>query len=244
MNKPSAQSITIVQLYPHDMNIYGDNGNVLVLKKRLEWRGIHADIVPYNVGDTLPDTVDIIIGGGGQDSGQDAVHADLLSIAPRLRNWAKQGTPMLLVCGLYQLFGHSFTTNEGRVLKGIDVFDATTSGTNERLIGNIITHNESFGTIIGYENHSGQTHLGPDALPFASVIRGAGNNASDGHEGARYKNVIGTYLHGSLLPKNPAIADFLLQAAGANKYGDSFTLSPLDDSIADQARHFATQRPR
>lgn len=116
MNKPSAQSMTIVQLYPHDMNIYGDNGNVLVLKKRLEWRGIHADIVPYNVGDTLPDTVDIIIGGGGQDSGQDAVHTDLLSIAPRLRNWAKQAHPCSSCVGSTNYSATHLQQTKARVL--------------------------------------------------------------------------------------------------------------------------------
>ena len=144
------KTITVLQLYPNDMNIYGDNGNVLVLLRRLEWYGYAPRHIMYNPGDTLPEEVDIVVGGGGQDSGQDAIHADLVAIGPRLKQWADKGVPMLLVCGLYQLFGHSFTTLEGRVLTGIGVLDVTTQGTTERLIGNIVTASKEFGDIIGY----------------------------------------------------------------------------------------------
>ena len=148
-----------------------------------------------------------------------------------------------MVCGLYQLFGHFFKTLNNTLLKGISVLDVETYGTNERLIGNIVTQSEEFGDIVGYENHSGQTFLGEGALPFATVIKGAGNNAKDGHEGARYKNVIGTYLHGSLLPKNPAVADFLIKTAVTKKYGE-FSNDLIDDLFADLARDIAKTRPR
>jgi len=243
-DKPTNHRLTILQLYPRDMNIYGDNGNLLVLKRRLEWYGYEPRVILYNVGDTLPKTApDIIIGGGGQDSGQEKIHADLLAIGPTLKQWAEAGVPMLMVCGLYQLFGHSFTTLDNTQLTGIGILDATTYGTNERLIGNIVTQHPVFGDIIGYENHSGQTFLGEHALPFATVIRGAGNNTKDGHEGAVYKNVIGTYLHGALLPKNPAIADFLIKTAAKRKFGIT---SPdlIDDMFADLAREIARSRPR
>ncbi len=225
------------------MNIYGDHGNLQVIIRRLEWYGYTPEVISYNVGDTLPKSVDIIVGGGGQDSGQEKIHADLLKIGPQLKKWADAGVPMLMVCGLYQLFGHFFKTLNNTLLKGIGVLDVETYGTNERLIGNIVTQSEEFGDIVGYENHSGQTFLGEGALPFATVIKGAGNNAKDGHEGARYKNVIGTYLHGSLLPKNPAVADFLIKTAVTKKYGE-FSNDLIDDLFADLARDIAKTRPR
>jgi CobQ-like glutamine amidotransferase family enzyme len=240
MNK---QPITVLQLYPRDMNIYGDHGNLLVLQRRLQWYGYQPKIVQYNVGDTLPKDVDIVIGGGGQDSGQEKIHADLLKIGPQLKAWADAGVPMLMVCGLYQLFGNFFKTLDEKMLKGIGILDVETHGTTERLIGNIITHNETFGDIIGYENHSGQTYLGKNVEPFATVVKGAGNNSSDGHEGARYKNVIGTYLHGSILPKNPKVADFLIRTAVENK-GLEFSTDLVDDLLADLARGVARERPR
>jgi len=239
----SKQSITILQLYPKDMNIYGDHGNLLVLKRRLEWYGYEPNIVTYNVGDKLPASVDIIIGGGGQDSGQEKIHADLLKIGPQLHTWADADIPMLMVCGLYQLFGDSFKTSAEHTLEGIGVLDVKTVGTNERLIGNIVTESKDFGEIIGYENHSGQTYLGKNAKPFAAVIKGAGNNSKEGLEGARYKNVIGTYLHGSILPKNPALADFLIKTAVTKKYGE-FSNDVIDDSFANKARVVAQSRPR
>ena len=225
------------------MNIYGDQGNLQVLVKRLEWYGYTPKIVSYNVGDKLPAKADIIIGGGGQDSGQGKIHADLLKIGPTLKKWADDGTPMLMVCGLYQLFGRFFRTLNNVLLEGIGVLDIETYGTNERLIGNIVTTSTAFGDIIGYENHSGQTYLGESATPFATTIRGAGNNSKDGHEGALYKNVIGPYMHGSILPKNPAVADFLIKTAVKRKYG-AFSHDLIDDMFADLAREVARNRPR
>lgn len=225
------------------MNIYGDQGNLQVLIRRLEWYGYVPHVISYNVGDKLPAKADIVIGGGGQDSGQEKIHADLLKIGPTLKKWADDGTPMLMVCGLYQLFGHFFRTLNNVVLEGIGVLDIETYGTNERLIGNIVTTSTAFGDIVGYENHSGQTFLGDHAKPFATTIRGAGNNSKDGHEGALYKNVIGTYLHGSILPKNPAVADFLIKTAVKRKYG-SFSHDLIDDMFADLAREVARNRPR
>lgn len=237
------QIITVLQLYPKDMNIYGDYGNLLVIQRRLEWYGYEPKIIHYNVGDIFPNDVDIVIGGGGQDSGQEVIHEDLIKIGPKLKALAEKDIPMLLVCGLYQLFGNFFKTLNEKTLTGIGILDIETYGTHERLIGNIITTNQDFGDIIGYENHSGQTFLGKNAEPFATVIKGAGNNSKDGYEGARYKNVIGTYLHGSLLPKNPKLADFLIHTAVETKYGD-FSTDIVDDLLADLARETASERPR
>lgn len=238
-----SQPIHILQLYPNDMNIYGDQGNVLVLQRRLQWHGYDPVVIEYNVGDPFPKHVDIVIGGGGQDSGQEKIHADLLKIGPQLKQLAEDGTPMLLVCGLYQLFGNFFKTSQGSTLEGIGILDVETHGTNERLIGNIITHNDVFGDILGYENHSGQTFLGEHAEPFARVVKGAGNNSRDLHEGARYKNVIGTYLHGSILPKNPKIADWMIEVAVTKRYGE-YTPHVIDDLFTDLARDIAKDRPR
>ena len=237
--------LNILELYPKDMNIYGDSGNVLVLKKRAEKRNISVNILSYNIGDSFPKNVDIVVAGGGQYSGQEKVNKDLLKIKDKLKKLAENYTPMLLICGSYQLFGNYFRTNEGKVLKGIGILNAYTEATNERMVGNIITESVPFGEIIGYENHSGKTTLEGDTLPLGLVKLGAGNNGEDNTEGARYKNVIGTYLHGSLLPKNPKIADFLISEAMAKKYPDDFTkLKALDDSLADKARKVAITRPR
>jgi len=237
------RQLTIVQLYPDDMNIYGDWGNVLTLKKRAEWHGFDVELIDYNVGDTFPDNADILIGGGGQDSGQLKVQADLQKLAPTLQALADDDTPMLMICGLYQLFGRFFKTSKGQIIDGIGIFHAETHAGPERLIGNIVTHNEQFGDIIGYENHSGQTFIDSDMQPLGTIVRGAGNNGQDETEGCMYRNVIGTYLHGSLLPKNPAIADALIEEAAKKKFGD-FTPTVIEDRFAAKAREVALKRPR
>lgn len=237
------KSITILQLYPQDMNIYGDWGNIQVLMQRLKWHGYNVTLTDYNPGDTFPDDVDILVGGGGQDSGQDKIQKDLLAIAPILRQLAENDTPMLLICGLYQLFGNFFKTQDGHVIKGIGVLDIETHAGPERLIGNVVTQSKEFGDIIGYENHSGQTFLGGNVLPLGRVIKGAGNNGQDDSEGVRYRNIVASYLHGSLLPKNPAIADFLIEKAVTKKYGD-YAPSVIDDRFAELAREHALKRPR
>lgn len=238
------KTITILHLYSHDMNIYGDHGNVLTLQKRLQWHGYNPIVIEYNHGDKFPDCdVDIIVGGGGQDSGQNKIQKDLLLIGPKLINLADNNVPMLMICGLYQLFGKFFKTSDGEIIEGIGLFNIETYGKSERLIGNIVTHSEQFGDIIGYENHSGQTFL-DSQVPALGVIRvGAGNNMTDISEGARYKNVIGSYLHGPLLPKNPIIADFLIEQAVINKYGQ-FTGKKINDNYCQLARKIALRRPR
>lgn len=225
------------------MNIYGDNGNVLVLKRRLEWYGYQANVIAYNVGDVFPNDVDIVVGGGGQDSGQKKIQADLMSIAPRLQQLADTGLPMLVICGLYQLFGKFFKTSTGEVINGIGILDVQTIGKSERLIGNTIVDSTDFGLLYGYENHSGQTFLDKNVEPLGTIRLGAGNNLQDDNEGARYKNVIGSYLHGSILPKNPKLADFLISTAVIKKYGE-FEGDPIDDSFALLARKTAAKRPR
>lgn len=233
----------IVQLYPRDMNIYGDWGNVLTVLRRAQWHGYEPVLTEYNPGDAFPEVVDIIIGGGGQDSGQDVIQSDLLKISPKLHELTQADTPMLVICGLYQMFGNFFRTKDGHEIKGIGIFDIETHGGPERMIGNIITESTEFGSIIGYENHSGQTFLRNDVQPLGKVVKGAGNNGQDDFEGARVRNIIGSYLHGSLLPKNPAIADWLIEKAATNRYGE-FSPTVIDDRFAQAARAVAQTRPR
>ncbi len=237
-----AQEITICHLYPKEMNIYGDNGNVKVLRKRLERRGIIANVVGVGIGDKLPHQTDILVAGGGQDAGQFEVQSDLQQKKTILHDMAKDGVGMLLVCGMYQLFGHRFIVNEGIDIEGIGVLDIETIAKQQRLIGNINLDTE-FGTVVGYENHSGQTFLGSSMKPFGSVLKGEGNNTDDNDEGCMFNNVIGTYLHGPLLPKNPQVADHLLSVALKRKYGAAQLLD-LDDSLAIDAKTIALKRPR
>lgn len=235
--------LTIVQLYPRDMNIYGDWGNVLTVLRRAQWHGYEPTLIEYNPGDAFPIDVDIIIGGGGQDAGQDKIQADLLKLKPRLQELTNNDTPMLVICGLYQMFGNFFRTKDGHEIKGIGIFDIETHGGPERMIGNIVTESADFGQIIGYENHSGQTFLSENVQPLGRVSKGAGNNGKDEFEGARVRNVIGSYLHGSLLPKNPMIADWLIEKAAMKRYGE-FTPTVIEDRFAQQARKIALTRPR
>lgn len=237
------KTITVLQLYPRDMNIYGDWGNALVIKRRLQWHGYTPRLIEYNPGDVFPDDVDMILGGGGQDSGQDKIQQDLLGIGDKLHQLADDDVPMLMICGLYQLFGKFFKTQDGHIIEGIGLLDIETHAGPERLIGNIVTKSHEFGDIIGYENHSGQTFLGKGVQPLGTVIKGAGNNGQDGTEGARYRNVLASYLHGSLLPKNPVIADFLIEKAIIKKYGE-FTPTVIEDRFAELARDVALKRPR
>lgn len=241
--EPVKGELRILQLYPEAMNIYGDWGNTLAVARRASWHGYRPVILEYNVGDEFPEDVDIILGGGGQDSGQVKIIDDLPGIAPAVTGMAADGVPMLVICGMYQLFGHEFKTIGGSVLTGLGILDVRTEGSETRLIGNIVTESEEFGTIVGYENHSGKTVLGPGSTALGRVTLGAGNNGEDELEGARTHNVIGTYLHGSILPKNPAITDFLIRTAAEKRYG-SFIPGDLDDSLEERARASAAARPR
>ena len=238
----TGKTLRILQLYPNEMNIYGDRGNVLTLMRRAEWHGFTPEVIYHNPGRPFPTDVDIIVGGGGQDSGQDKVQDDLLRISDELHRLADDNVPMVMVCGLYQLFGKFFKTQDGHTIKGIGIFDAETYGSEARMIGNIIL-DTPFGEVIGFENHSGRTYLAKETKPFGRVKKGAGNNGKDGFEGAVYRNVYGTYLHGSLLPKNPVFADELIRQASLRKFGE-FMPAEIDDSLAEQARKVAASRPR
>lgn len=235
--------IKVLHLYPKEMNIYGDWGNVLTILRRLQWHGYTPQLVQHNIGDTLPTDANLIIGGGGQDSGQLFIQKDLQKQAKKLTAYAKEGTPMLMICGMYQLFGRHFKTADDHIIPGIGLFGAETHAGNKRMIGNVNIESELFGEIIGYENHSGQTILDAGQSALGVTKRGDGNNSIDKTEGAMLYNVIGTYMHGSLLPKNPRLADFLIEKAVEKKYGE-FEPSIIDDHLAQEARRVARTRPR
>ena len=231
--------LRIVHLYPEQMNIYGDTGNVLTIVRRAQWHGYDPEVLVHHPGSPFPDDVDLIVGGGGQDSGQGLVADDLHALGDHIRGLANDGVAMLMVCGLYQLFGKFFETVTGERLDGIGVFDVSTYGGPKRLVGNVRS-NTQFGEVFGYENHSGLTMLGEGQRPFGEIAMGSGNNGRDRTEGAIYNNVYGTYLHGSVLPKNPRFADALLEAAAMRRYG-AFTAASIDDRLAERARSRARQ---
>ena len=235
--------VTLVHLYPREMNIYGDTGNVLVLRRRLEWRGMPVTVVPMSVGDPLPADPDILLGGGGQDAAQGEIGADFAGRGAELRAMADDGVVMLAICGSYQMLGHEFVTLEGRRIPGVGVLDVTTQGQSVRLIGNNYVDTPDAGRLVGYENHSGLTSLGPGVRPLGSTQSGRGNNGKDGTEGAVRGNVIGTYLHGPVLAKSPRFADDLLRRALARR-GEPTELEPLDDSLPELAARVAVGRPR
>jgi hypothetical protein len=233
----------LIHLYPREMNIYGDTGNVIVLRRRLQWRGLPVEVVPVSIGDRLPTDADILLGGGGQDAAQGDIGADFASRGAELRAMADDGVVMLTICGSYQMLGHEFVTLEGRHIAGVGVLDVITRGQVERLIGNNHVDTADTGRLVGYENHSGMTELGTGVRPLGTTEVGRGNNGKDRTEGAVRDNVIGTYLHGPVLAKSPLFADDLLRRALARR-GQSVELEPLDDGLAEQAARVAVGRPR
>ncbi len=230
-------------LYGHEMNIYGDRGNVLALSHRAQWRDIPAEIVTIGVGEPIAgEAIDLFFWGGGQDREQISVAADLAGPKGRdLKAAIEDGVPVLAVCGGYQLLGHYYRPHGEADLPGISALDVTSEAGSERFIGNVVVDAPQFGTLVGFENHSGLTYLGDGVQPLGKVRVGRGNNGRDGYEGARYKNAIGCYLHGSLLPKNPVLADWLISAALERKYGAAH-LTPLDDRVETRAHEQVIRR--
>jgi lipid II isoglutaminyl synthase (glutamine-hydrolysing) len=231
----------LVHLYPRQMNLYGDRGNILCLMRRCEWRGITPILKQLDIGETLdPDWGDLYMMGGGQDRQQLWVADDLhQSKASLLQEAVTQQAVLLGICGGYQLFGHYYKPHDGPELKGLSLMDVTTVAGHNRLIGNIVIERNGE-TIVGFENHSGLTHLGADAQPLGKVIAGHGNTGLDKTEGAVQGSVYGTYLHGSLLPKNPALADELITLALHRRYGP-VALTSLGDDLEKTAHQSVRQ---
>jgi lipid II isoglutaminyl synthase (glutamine-hydrolysing) len=241
--------LRIAHLYADLMNIYGDRGNAIVLQRRAQWRGIDVSIRSIGLGQALEwQDFDLIFIGGGQDRQQTRMAADLMATKARaLRAALAAGRVILAVCGGYQLLGHFYRGADGRELPGLGLFDLHTvhpGAAVARCIGDVVVRcdwDEQRRTLVGFENHGGRTYLGPDCRPLGGVVAGFGNNGQDGGEGGRVHNAYGTYLHGSLLPKNPWFADHLLTTALRHRYGATTILIPLDDSL-ESAAHEAMER--
>ncbi len=236
--------LRLIALYPEQMNIYADRGNVLFLQRRCEWRGIGFSYAACGSGEAFePDEHDLIYIGGGQDRDQKAVAADLVESKREAITAALASDAVLLaVCGGYQLLGHSYELGDERI-EGLGLADLkTVREPGERLIGNVaieVDLGRGPRVLAGFENHGGRTYLGDDAEPLGRVLKGHGNNGADGHEGVRMGNTIGTYLHGPLLPKNAWLADHLIEAAIARRTGRAPELEPLDDRLEEAAHRSA-----
>jgi len=265
--------LNIGWLYPDLMSTYGDRGNILVLRKRCEWRGICVEIIPIeqNTKYQILNTIDLLFGGGAQDREQEIVMRDLRKNKGKvIKELIERGVPALFVCGAPQLMGKFYEPAVGEKIEGQGIFDMETRNPGTaapRLIGNIIAEvnweylqrpvisndsersqgdfspsvrNDSI--IVGFENHGGRTCLGKNAKPFARVVKGYGNNGKDGTEGVVYKNAIGCYFHGPLLPKNPSVADWLIATALEVKYKEAIKLKELDDSLEKKAQQVIAKR--
>jgi lipid II isoglutaminyl synthase (glutamine-hydrolysing) len=239
-------TLRIAHLYADEMNIYGDRGNMLTLEKRATWRGIEVRVDAIGRG-PAPDLsdIDLIFWGGGQDRDQELVFKDAAAHkVEAIRQAIDSGAVVLAVCGGYQLLGEYYITAEGKKLPGLGLVDLHTVPGARRNIGNIVIETSDLGleprTLVGFENHSGKTYLGPGLQPLGRVLRGAGNNGEDATEGVASGNVFGTYLHGSLLPKNPHFADLLLSRA-LRRRGFA-RLDPLDDAVEMSAHRAVRER--
>lgn len=264
--------LTIGYLYGDLMNIYGDTGNIIALKKRAEWRGIEVAVKIFSLERKMSvEDADLFFFGGGQDQQQELVSKDLAKSGKgeAIRKEVDRGVPLLSICGGYQLLGEYYQPfglpskdgkpREGPTLKGVGIFPAYTEASFDRMVGNIVIRLQALGNskqkeatsahnllpdnyLVGFENHSGKTYLKNGAQPLGKVIKGFGNNGEDKLEGCIYKNAIGCYMHGSLLPKNPELADWLIKKALEVKYGKEIELKPLDDSLEIQAHNKIIQK--
>lgn len=237
------KTVKIVHLYPERMNIYGDYGNVVALNQRMNWRNIKNEIVSVSIGDKIPKDVDIMFIGGGQDKGQVAVATDLATREKSIHDFVENGGPLLAICGGYQLLGEYFISNDYGELPGIRVFNIITKATSVRMIGNIVIQSDRFGELVGFENHSGATEFVGRADALGRVKKGYGNNPNDKLEGIVYKNAIGTYMHGSFLPKNPVVCDWLIDRA-IQRRGVRIELSKLDDTLENATHKSSSKRPQ
>ena len=242
----STTKLQICHLYPDLLNLYGDRGNILCFRRRLEWRGLECEVTEVGAGDTADFTkFDLIFIGGGQDFEQEVLLSDLRAGKDReLKAAIEDGRAVLAICGGYQMLGNYYKTWDGQQCDFIGAIDLYTIGSKERMIGNFAFRcgEDSGGsTVVGFENHSGKTYLGTGVEPLGTILAGGGNNGADGTEGVRYRNVFGTYSHGPVLPKNPAFCDHILETAFRRK-DDSFRLPPLDDAVENAAHDAMVKR--
>ena len=234
--------LTIGHLFPDLLNLYGDAGNLRCLQKRLEWRNIKAEIKSFSAGDNIDfGSLDLILLGGGSDREQKLACQYLQNIRNNFKAYVENNGVVLAVCGGYQLLGTYYQTDR-EILEGLGILDIYTDWKPKRLVQDIVIYNSLFqNPVVGFENHSGRTHIGNYA-PLGKVLTGYGNTEAADYEGIIYKNVIGTYLHGPLLPKNPEVCDYLLTQAIKRKYGNAVRLQPLPDWLEYRANHDLTRR--
>ena len=236
--------LNICHLYPDLLNVYGDVGNILILKHRAELRGIKVNILNNSLNDAFNvDNYDIVLFGGGQDFEQSIVSNDLSGAKKdALEKYIEAGKVLIAICGGYQLLGQYDTAPSGEKINGLGILDIYTESGDTRFIGNTVIYNEDFNEYyVGFENHSGRTEIN-GLKPLGKCVHGYGNNGSDGYEGCIYKNTYCTYFHGSLLAKNPELADRFISTALSLKYGKEITLEPLDDSFEIKAKEYMINR--
>jgi lipid II isoglutaminyl synthase (glutamine-hydrolysing) len=239
--------LRLLWLYPDHMNIYADRGNIAVLERRCAWRGIRFSAATAGPGEGFdPDAHDLLYVGGGQDRDQALVAHDLVeSKREGIQHALSRGAALLAVCGGYQLLGHSYELPDGDSLPGLGIVDLrTVREPGRRLIGNVVIETDLGDgptQLAGFENHGGRTYLGAEERPLGRVVAGFGNNGKDGHEGVRRERLVGTYLHGPLLPKNARFADTLIEWSLASRYGQPIALAPLDDDLEERAHDSAVR---
>jgi len=234
-------NLNICHLYPDLLDLYGDRGNILALAARCRWRGIEPVIQQASLGEDLDFMgMDILFLGGGSDREQGLLVQDLMRHKKELRKAIENGLVVLAICGGYQMLGRDYQMANGKILQFLGIIDIWTIAGEKRLIGNVVVEINGK-TLVGFENHSGKTYLGEGVTPLGKVLFGNGNNGDDGEEGVRYRNVFGTYLHGPLLPKNPRLADLLLELA-LKRRGSDDPLTELDDSLEELAHQAMVKR--
>jgi len=240
------ETIRLSHLYPDQLNIYADRGNIAVLRERARRRGFELELIGIGVGEPLAEESDLIYLGGGQDREQALVASDLAGRGEEIGAALAAGSALLAVCGGYQLLGRGYRDRLGGVLPGAGVFPLETVAGEKRMIGDVLIECELEPgrklAVVGFENHAGRTRLDPGATPLGRVVAGFGNDGESGFEGCRVGKAIGTYLHGPLLPRNPALADWLLAQALERRLGKLPHLEPLEDSLEERAHAVASAR--
>ena len=237
--------VTVGHLYPDYLNIYADRGNIAVLTERARLRGHELEVVPVGLEADVPAAIDLFYVGGGQDREQALVSHDLVRKGDALRAAVDGGAAFLAVCGGYQLLGRSYRGRDGAELPGIGLLPLHTVAGERRMIGDVLLACDWAGqTLAGFENHAGRTYLDEAAQPLGRVLAGFGNDGSSGYEGCRVGRVVGTYLHGPLLPRNPWFADWILAEAAAHQLGEPPVLEPLNDELELQAHAVSADRAR
>jgi hypothetical protein len=237
--------LSVCHLYPDLLNLYGDRGNVIAFLQRCRWRNIPVRLVEINLGDPLDfSEIDFLFLGGGSDREQNIMAADLVTRKEPLRQAIEDGLVTLAICGGYQLLGQYYQMPDGTKIPGLELLDYYTVAGQQRLIGNVAIElelDDSNVKVTGFENHGGLTYLGQGVTPLGKVLSGYGNNGKDGYEGARYKNVFCSYMHGPMLPKNSTLTDYLIQLA-LNRRGMNIQLQPLDDNLENSANEVMLSR--